>query len=111
MSRIEPHATCTDDALKPACRYGLTGPPGESVKVPFPTALLEHHRRVRRLGGSRAVDTARVQAAFREAGGHSAGQPQSAWLGLRVCNLAGVCREQALMSDVDYLRVSAEGCP
>jgi hypothetical protein len=118
LTELNPGAECERDLMDPRCTYGLSAVADDVVEVPFTSSLVNHHQQVRGLRGARRIDGQALNAKFHQWSGAepevAAAQgapPQTSWLGVTVCNLAGICRHRALATDVEYRRLLSKGCP
>ena len=94
-----PATATVDQALEGTTHQGV-------VTVPFPHTLLSHHRRARRLFGAPREDRKALRLRIPQLQ-----QPlKDAYLAARVCNLAGRCVQQPLITDVAYLEALEAGC-
>ncbi|MCB9521973.1 MAG: alkaline phosphatase family protein [Myxococcales bacterium] len=100
---------CGPDTPRCDAPAAVTQPPA-SLRVPFAAALVRHHRRANKLFAAVPADREALQARWTEAGGQGE-PPRAGFLAVRVCNRAGRCRQQPLMTLMEWERRRAEGCP
>lgn len=110
LGRLEPAVACSKDPFAGACAVAGDAPTiDRAVEVALPIALLDHHARARTLPGTARIDAERLAARWSAAKGPGQA-PRAAWLAVDLCNVAGACARQPLLSDVDWRAMAERGC-
>ena len=116
LGRLELAPTCADAGfgIRQDCQYVASPGPGprDVVEVPFRAAMLRHYEAATSFMAVGGQDRDRLCALFNAQCPPGSDQPpRSAYLAVRVCNLAGSCVQRPLLSDRDYWKRVEQGCP